>query len=77
MDQLSTAPTCGSCRYGRLVKEDLKQVECGGVPPIPAVMGMGQAGPVIAVLRPRLPRTEPGCALHKPAVALQYPAGAA
>ena len=48
-----------------MVKEDLTQRECHGVPPTPVVLGMGPQGPAIAVLRARIPSTTPACALHR------------
>lgn len=56
---------CGNCEFAQTVKEDLKVVECHGAPPTPAIMGMGPQGPAVGLLRPRLPRSEAACALHR------------
>jgi hypothetical protein len=59
------AVACGNCEFAHMVPEDFKVIECRGLPPTPAIVGMGPNGPAIAVLRPRLPRSEAGCALHR------------
>lgn len=61
----TTVETCGSCRFGHPIIEDLKIVECRGTPPTPVVMGMTQNGPAVGILRARLPRTDAACALWK------------
>lgn len=61
----TTVECCGSCRFAQAVPEDLKVIECRGVPPTPAIMGMGPNGPAVGLLRARLPRTEKACALWK------------
>ncbi len=65
----SIVATCGNCRFRQNVVEDLQILECHGLPPTPVIMGMGQTGPAVGLLRPRLPRTEKACALHKPDLA--------
>jgi hypothetical protein len=63
-----TGPTCGNCRFGARV--EINVVECRGVPPTPvAMLGQDAVGrPTMAVqlLRPRLPSSMEGCALHRP-----------
>lgn len=62
---LFAADTCSNCKFGQTIKEDLTIVECHGVPPTPVIMGMSPQGPAVSILRCRLPRAEPGCALWK------------
>lgn len=61
--------TCGNCKYGLPFREGLvvsaAAVECHGVPPTPVVMGQGMQGIATGLLRARLAKTEPGCALWK------------
>lgn len=57
--------TCGNCLFGTTVPEDLSIVECHGVPPTPCIIGMTAQGPSVVMMRCRLPRAEPGCALHR------------
>lgn len=68
-------PTCGTCHYGRVVREGLAIVpnatECGGVPPTPVIMGQGPGGAAIGLMRPRMSKTEPACALHRPKLAIE------
>jgi len=61
---------CGNCHFAQTIKEDLSACECHGAPPTPAIMGMGPGGPVVGLLRPRLPRAEPACALWKQKLAV-------
>lgn len=62
------AQTCGGCRYAKLL--DIGEIECGGVPPTPVMLGVrqglaGQSEPMIGLFRPRMPSTMAGCALWK------------
>jgi hypothetical protein len=68
--QIAAPETCGTCKYARRNPADLRQVECGGVPPTPVVMGqernqLGQVNMAIQLMRPVLPATEPACGLYK------------
>jgi hypothetical protein len=76
MTGASLKPTCGNCRYAAPVPSDLTQIECKGVPPTPVALPHPQ-GVQISPIRPRLPRTEPACALHKAVVLIEHPAGVA
>lgn len=61
------APTCGNCFFGHGV--DVGQVECRGLPPTPIPMpardAVGNIAMTIQMMRPRLPTTLAGCALHR------------
>lgn len=57
--------TCGGCLFGVAIPEDMTLCECHGVPPTPAIYGMTANGPSIVMMRARMPRSEPGCALHR------------
>jgi hypothetical protein len=54
--------TCGSCRFGLAIKENLLQVSCHGAPPqivvVPAPGGYG-----ISLQYPNLERATPACGL--------------
>ena len=56
---------CVNCRYGNTVKQDLTVVQCGGLPPVPVVVGMSPQGPAISLIYPNLPRSTKACALWK------------
>lgn len=71
------AATCGTCKFGRLVPEDIRVRECRGVPPTPAIAGMTAEGPAVMLLRARLPSTEDACALYKRIDAIGATEGAA
>lgn len=73
MTMIISAATCGNCAFSRVVKEDFTLRECHGSPPSCAIAGMGPQGPAVMVLWPRLKSTEPACALHKRALAVDAP----
>lgn len=64
MTGIITPALCGNCAFGQTIKEDLKVVECRGMPPTPVIMGMGPQGPAIGLLRARMDRAERACALY-------------
>jgi hypothetical protein len=68
--------TCGDCKFARPIREDLTLIECGGIPPTPIAFQVPQ-GVQINLMRPRLKRAEPACALHKALVLIEHPAGVA
>jgi hypothetical protein len=60
--------TCGNCRYGAIIPEQLGVVECNGVPPTPVMVAVGQnlAGQQqmsIQLFRARLDMRQASCAL--------------
>lgn len=65
-----TATTCGTCKFWDRLPNDLTTGSCRGVPPTPAIAGMGPQGAQVVLLRANLPSSEPGCALHKARVAV-------
>ena len=65
--------TCGTCKFARMVKDDIRAIACFGAPPVPVLMpvkvmtpnGMGM-DMQIQLMRPNLPREEPACSFHQP-----------
>lgn len=62
------AETCSNCRYAKFL--DIGQIECGGVPPTPVMLGVqqniaGQPEPMIALFRPKMPSSMAACALWR------------
>lgn len=62
---------CGSCFYGHDFREGplmpvvANAIECRGIPPTPVIMGQGPNGAAVGLMRPRIAKTEPGCALWR------------
>jgi hypothetical protein len=61
---------CGTCAHGSDRVDNLKVVDCYGLPPqpivMPSMMPNGQVGAQLQFVRPPMERNERGCSLHKP-----------
>lgn len=67
---IAASPTCGACFFGRPFREGMSiapvanAVECWGAPPTPQIIAGANGAASIALLRPRLNKSEPACALY-------------
>ena len=66
--------TCGSCKFGHMMLEDVNKVQCRGRPPQMILTGVRQGPGGIAMqienLYPTLPRNWAACGLHQPRIVM-------
>ena len=66
----SAGKTCGSCKFGQIVPQELGKLTCFGAPPTPVVIAagrdqLGRTSMQIELIRPQVSVNERACALHE------------
>jgi hypothetical protein len=56
---------CGTCRFARIVPQDLTRRVCGGAPPTPTQVSMSGGKVTFQFVRPIVGVSDDACALHQ------------